>query len=107
MASVGDNQEGAGNMTRDRLMSRIAFGFALLALSLLPVLTAKEAAAGPPLPWCAYLSGGWGVDCSYYTFEQCREFISGVGGYCSLNPYVAFVEEQPGYSKRKASKRPR
>ena len=72
----------------------------LLALPLLALaLTHEQAAARPPSPWCAYLSGGWGVDCSYHTFEQCREFISGVGGYCGANPYVTFVEEPPGYGK--------
>jgi hypothetical protein len=67
--------------------------------------TATETSARPPAPWCAYLSGDWGIDCSYHTFEQCREFISGVGGYCSANPYAVSVEQRRGYGKRRAAKR--
>jgi hypothetical protein len=67
--------------------------------------TATETTARPAASWCAYLSGDWGIDCSYHTFEQCREFISGVGGYCSPNPYAVFVEERRGYGKRRAFKR--
>jgi hypothetical protein len=85
---------------RDKI-SRRAYFLTLLAFPLLLAPTREQAAARPPLPWCAYLSGGWGVDCSYYTFEQCREFISGVGGYCGANPYVTFIEEPPGHGKRR------
>jgi hypothetical protein len=84
-----------------------AFGAAILAFPLLLTCASQDAVARPPAPWCAYLSGDWGIDCSYRTFEQCREFISGVGGYCSLNPYLAFVGERPGYGKRRAPKQPR
>ena len=100
-------------MTRDRIReyqthwtsSERAFGAAILAFPVLLIFGAQDAIARPPAPWCAYLSGDWGIDCSYRTFEQCREFISGVGGYCSLNPHVGFVEKRPDFGKRKASKR--
>ena len=100
MANGEDKGNGAA-VTRHRNISYRTHILTLLVLPLVLTLTSEQAAARPPLPWCAYLSGGWGVDCSYYTFEQCREFISGVGGYCGANPYVAFVEEAPGYGKRR------
>jgi len=37
-------------------------------------------------PWCAYMGGDFGFDCSYYTFEQCMETARGLGNYCSPNP---------------------
>ena len=43
-------------------------------------------------PWCAqYNLPGGPMDCSFSTVEQCRVEISGVGGYCAVNPYSAYV----------------
>ena len=46
--------------------------------------------AGPAcarnLPWCATLDTDGSQDCSYYTEQQCRAEISGIGGMCNLNP---------------------
>ena len=36
-------------------------------------------------PWCS-VDDQTNVSCLYYTFEQCQEAISGVGGYCQRNP---------------------
>lgn len=52
---------------------------AVLALALWP---ANPAAAAP---WCLFDSGS-GRDCSFYTFQECTESQSGVGGYCGRNP---------------------
>jgi hypothetical protein len=35
--------------------------------------------------WCAHYSTGLN-DCSFYSFEQCRASIAGVGGACARNP---------------------
>jgi hypothetical protein len=53
--------------------------FPVLALTLWP---ANPAAAAP---WCLFDSGS-GRDCSFYTFQECTEGQSGVGGYCGRNP---------------------
>jgi hypothetical protein len=43
-------------------------------------------------PWCAqYNLPGGPMSCSFATLEQCRVEISGVGGYCGVNPYSAYV----------------
>lgn len=34
-----------------------------------------------------YTSSGLIVRCYYDNFEQCRAFLSGLGGTCSVNPY--------------------
>ncbi len=44
--------------------------------------------------WCATFSGDYGVvDCSYFTYAQCRATVFGVGGYCSRNPRVVILDE--------------
>jgi uncharacterized protein DUF3551 len=43
-----------------------------------------------PYAWCAeYTGGGLGgsSNCYFTTLEQCRATVSGVGGYCSPNPF--------------------
>lgn len=39
----------------------------------------------PRAPWCAQYSSGM-TDCSFYSYEQCTNSLSGVGGVCSPNP---------------------
>lgn len=62
--------------------------FSLAALILALPLGAATASAQSGYPWCAYYSTRGGMSCSFSTFEQCREEISGVGGMCSPNPYL-------------------
>jgi hypothetical protein len=56
-----------------------------LAVAALP-LTGTDARAAP---WCAHYGTGSGTNCGFYTIEQCRAAVSGVGaaGYCSPNPF--------------------
>ena len=51
-----------------------------LALDLTPA-----AAAAKVYPWCARYSSTGG-ECSFVTFQQCLDDISGIGGGCTLNP---------------------
>ena len=43
------------------------------------------AAAAPSYPWCARYSSTGG-ECSFNTFQQCLDDISGIGGFCQANP---------------------
>jgi hypothetical protein len=38
-------------------------------------------------PWCAQYSGGGfgGRNCGFSTYRQCRETVSGIGGFCFRN----------------------
>lgn len=47
--------------------------------------SAANAAPRGPRPWCIRHGGGM-MDCTYYTFQQCRASASGVGGTCLPNP---------------------
>jgi hypothetical protein len=62
-----------------------------LALGAVIALGALEAAtpASAQGAWCAYYSGTHGgTNCGFYTLQQCRWAISGVGGTCSPSPYI-------------------
>jgi uncharacterized protein DUF3551 len=51
-------------------------------------LAQRPAAAAFNLPWCAQYSDRSGIrSCAFYTFQQCRATVSGVGGYCFQNPW--------------------
>jgi Protein of unknown function (DUF3551) len=71
-------------------MRRIGSGTVLLAALALSVLSIPAAHADP-YRWCAHirdLAGGEvGNECYYYTLKQCRDTISGIGGYCEPNPF--------------------
>jgi hypothetical protein len=63
---------------------------AILALGAIAALGALDAAhvATAQGAWCADYSGRGGSNCGFYTLEQCRATVSGVGGTCSPSPYV-------------------
>jgi len=57
---------------------------AALAAAALP-LTGTDARAAP---WCAHYGTGSGTNCGFYSIEQCRAALSGVGrGYCAPNQF--------------------
>ncbi len=61
-----------------------AAGLALAGASL--TLTAPAQAATANLPWCAEPRDmGFSQVCDFYTFEQCRAYVSGIGGTCAQN----------------------
>lgn len=56
----------------------------LIALS----LSTTAASAGGNGSWCAnFGTGHSGINCSFKSFEQCRETVSGIYGFCQPNPY--------------------
>jgi hypothetical protein len=72
-------------------MTRTAAALGLLSgVGLLPLLSSTAQADWRQLaPFCAYMGGGFGFDCSYYTFAQCMATARGLGGYCTPNPRAA------------------
>lgn len=63
---------------------------ALLASALALVIGvpgASQEALAEELPWCAVVGGRNAFEnCGYYTLNQCRAAVSGVGGDCKMNP---------------------
>jgi hypothetical protein len=67
-----------------RTMALVAITLAALSLS-----TIGARADGT---WCAHYGskGGGGTNCGFYSFEQCRATVSGIGGFCQRNPFAAY-----------------
>ena len=58
----------------------------------LVILTQTPATALPcdNTRWCADYSagmGGGGTNCGFFTIEQCRATVSGIGGFCVPNQF--------------------
>ncbi len=53
-------------------------------------------------PWCAYMGGGYGFDCSYFTFEQCMETARGLGNFCQPNPRAQVYVDGRGRRRARA-----
>jgi Protein of unknown function (DUF3551) len=94
---------------KDMTMRRTALlGFVtLIAAFALDAAPAGARSGSRFYPWCAqYNLPGGPMSCSFATVEQCRVEISGVGGYCAVNPYSAYdpsgaVRGAPRRSARK------
>jgi hypothetical protein len=46
-------------------------------------------------PWCLLGPRSGGLDCSYYTYNQCLATRSGVGGSCEVNPFLSQCRRAP------------
>jgi hypothetical protein len=78
-------------------LPRTAMQAALAAAALMTIGALDVTPASAQGAWCANYSGrsGGATNCGFYTFEQCRAAVSGVGGYCSPSPYVYYGGEAP------------
>ena len=67
-----------------------------LSLIFAPMLATDAKAQGR---WCAESGGRGGYqNCGYYTYQQCRAAISGVGGFCRPNSQAGPYDPNEGYS---------
>jgi hypothetical protein len=91
-------------------MRKSAFAFTPLALApvALAVVTAfapRPAAAAYNYPWCAqYYDRSAIRSCSFASFEQCRETMNGIGGFCFQNPFgppPSYGASEPRRTKRR------
>jgi hypothetical protein len=77
---------------------------ALVTVLAVPTLFASSALAYEmpydPYPWCAVYggSGGGGTNCGFLTIQQCRDTVSGIGGFCAPNQ---FYNPKPAARARK------
>ena len=65
-----------------------AFLYALPAMAALALLAPGNARAETTYKWCAYYTSfdDGGTNCGFSTRQQCLATISGIGGYCDINP---------------------
>jgi hypothetical protein len=60
--------------------------FLAIAIAALSLSTIAAHAA----PWCAeYSTRGGATNCGFYSFQQCMATVSGIGGFCRINPFEA------------------
>lgn len=76
----------------------------VVAAAALAALSFTGADARADGAWCARDTKG-GTNCGFHTFAQCQADISGIGGFCSPNPF--FQSSNRGYSTRDARRRSR
>jgi hypothetical protein len=77
----------------------------VLALILAPVALAQSPVRAyvmpyDPYPWCAVYGGrsGGASNCGFLTIQQCRDTVSGIGGFCAPNQ---FYNPRPATRARK------
>ncbi len=58
----------------------------VLAAAALAALSFTSVDARADGAWCARDTKG-GTNCGFHTFAQCQADISGIGGFCSPNPF--------------------
>jgi hypothetical protein len=74
--------------------------FGTVALGLLALLGDTGASRAQTYPWCATYNDKYGShNCGFVSFEQCLATVSGIGGFCSQNPWF-----QPGLIDPRARK---
>jgi hypothetical protein len=77
-------------------------GFIVLAALVTTAPTPALAYEMPydPYPWCAVYSGdgSGGTNCGFLTIQQCRDTVSGIGGFCAPNQ---FYNPKPAARARK------
>ena len=94
-------------MTNDvrRHRSRAALYAGVFALALVAGGAVGTSTAQAEGAWCADQGGRNGyTNCGYYTYQQCRAAVSGVGGFCRQNTTVdlnyGYYDERPQHRSR-------
>ena len=83
---------------RKTLVTLILAGLAATFLS--------AAASADPYQWCAVYSGkgGSASNCGFVSLEQCRQTVTGIGGFCAVNQFYTGPEARPVKHARKRHK---
>ncbi len=73
-------------------MKRLVLFSALAAVPMLLPLAAPAAAQQyARYPWCSqYSSPSEAHSCAFTSYAQCMATVSGIGGFCYRNPYLAY-----------------
>jgi hypothetical protein len=68
---------------------RFTIKLATLVLSVMLTQTQANALPCDNTRWCAQYSGrsGGATNCGFFTIEQCRATVSGIGGFCVPNQF--------------------
>jgi hypothetical protein len=71
------------------LRADFAAGAAAAVFAVLAIILGTTAPARADAPFCSenYSRAGQGRVCAYFTYQQCLDATSGVGGSCSANAW--------------------
>jgi hypothetical protein len=70
---------------------------ALIAAGVTFAAAVPSIAHADPYRWCAeYNTGDWARNCGFVTYQQCMATVSGIGGFCTRNPYYTGREGTNG-----------
>jgi hypothetical protein len=89
------------NTNRSLFATRVAKAALAVGVLMLGALGAATPARAQGA-WCADYSGRGGTNCGFYTLQQCRWAVSGVGGTCRPSPYVVYDEPRPRRKVRRS-----
>ncbi len=77
-------------------MRRLILGASAMVGVAAVALFATSEAHADPYRWCAVLNmGDAAYNCGFVTLEQCRATVSGIGGFCELNPFYDAPVRRP------------
>ena len=88
----------AGVRPREVLMRILALAILTTVTALTTTLAAAQTYGGnSPICLQSYgLGGGYNIDCSYASMEQCQATASGLSATCLTNPYYAKAQMPRG-----------
>jgi len=69
-----------------QILARTALVLFLAGVSMTTALYAQGGGGSGTGQYCAIFSDGTSPDCSFTTFQECDQSISGIGGICDVNP---------------------
>ena len=84
----------------------LRFLTAVFALTAIAVLAGEASPASAEIyyPWCARYGSDMGgaSNCGFSTYEQCRATVSGVGGFCEVNPFYVDAHNADRSTRKRA-----
>ena len=82
------------------MLSKWIVASALLLLTFVVASPTTAQAQSRVPPWCAYMGGQFGFDCSFYSYQQCMETARGLGNSCAPNPRYQASPRSPRKTRR-------
>src|SRR5262245_53969965 len=88
-----------------RFQTRVIAALVMAPVGLTQTPASAYALPYDPYPWCAQYSGdgGGGTNCGFLTIEQCREDVSGIGGFCVRNQFYNSSYASAGRIQKKTA----
>ncbi len=88
-------------------MRWIRQGLMALAAMMVMAVLAPSPGRAVEYPWCAVFGGDMqgASNCGFVSFEQCLQYIRGIGGFCERNQFYTGPEKAPARKQRQRRSR--